>query len=245
MNNLSCSFLFESFYRSSKNETEFTATNLLGRRTNTERLYSRSRIFHGRRLFRIYGRIQRNFQEEASLLTAKATFLRHGRDQRVEGRIGSPAGDIKTRGRALVHRTIVNRSPFDNQEDLISRAPSFDGPRTSNSLKGVPSRGDRALRAPHRANHAFPTVIYLRPFRPCSFIASFSPFFNVGPASPGAIDILAINKESDGFANFTDPGEQPRTIEIFLASRRSTDFPFCEISAFPADLLVTLFEIAS
>lgn len=79
------------------------------------------------------------------------------------------------------------------------------------------------MRAPHRANHAFSTVIYLRPFRPCSFIASFSPFFNVGPASPGAIDILAINK---------DPTDSP--ISLIRANNRkeSRSFRFATIDGF-------------
>lgn len=79
------------------------------------------------------------------------------------------------------------------------------------------------MRAPHRANHAFSTVIYLRPFRPCSFIASFFPFFNVGPASPGAIDILAINK---------DPTDSP--ISLIRANNRkeSRFFRFATIDRF-------------
>jgi len=48
------------------------------------------------------------------------------------------------------------------------------------------------LRAPHRANHAFSTVIYLRPLRPYTFIAFLSLFFDVGLPSPGAVDTFGI-----------------------------------------------------
>lgn len=84
--------------------------------------------------------------------------------------ISSPAGSIEAHERVHWSRTGVRSIT----RRILSRGlPVSTVPEL---LKGVPSRDDRALRAPHRANHASSTVIYLRSLRPCSFIAFFSAF---------------------------------------------------------------------